>query len=119
MGLDMYLCDKNGNEVMCWRKANQVRRWFVDHNIIQDDDNCIDRLVTVQNLQNLLEDCKKVLENHSLAEELLPCGEGFFFGSYEYDEWYFNEIKDTVEKLEPILKDADKDHDHFIYSDWW
>lgn len=118
MGLDMYLSNKNNEEVMYWRKANQIRGWLVEHKIIQDDDNCVDRLVTVDDLQNLLDDCKKILEDHSLAESLMPTTSGPFFGGTQYDEWYFEDLNETVEKLQPIV-DAAKEDDHFIYSDWW
>ena len=118
MGLDMYLYNKEKEEVMYWRKANQIRGWLVSHKIIEDDDNCKDRLVTFQNLKDLIEDCNKVLVNHDLAEELMPTTTGFFFGSEEYDEYYFDDLKETVEKLQPIV-DAAKEDDHFIYSDWW
>lgn len=118
MGLDMNLYNKNNEEVMYWRKANQIRGWLVSHKIIEEDDNCTDRLVTVQNLKDLIEDCNKVLANHELAEEIMPTTSGFFFGGTGFDEWYFEELKDTVEKLQPIV-DAAKEDDHFIYSDWW
>jgi len=118
MGLDMWLNDKDGNEIMYWRKANQIRGWFVGHDIIQDDDDCVKRLVTLQDLKDLIEDCKKVLEDHSLAEELLPPTYGFFFGADEIDEYYFEDLQSTVDKLEPIVQAADE-HSHFIYSDWW
>ena len=119
MGLDMYLSNKEHEEVMYWRKANQIRGWLVEHKIIEDDDNCTDRLVTVEDLQNLLDDCKKVLDDHSLAESLMPCSSGFFFGSELYNDWYFEQLQETVDKLQPIVDKADKEHDHFIYSDWW
>ena len=119
MGLDMYLYNKNNEQVMYWRKANQIRKWLVDHDIINDNDNCKERLVTYQNLKDLIEDCKKVIENPSLANKILPTSEGFFFGGKEFDDWYFEQLKTTVKELEPILKDSDKEHDHFIYSDWW
>ena len=119
MGLDMNLYDKNNNEIMYWRKANQIREWLVRHNIIQDDDNCVDRVIYVEQLQHLLDDCKKVLEDHSLAESLMPCSSGFFFGSETYGEWYFQQLQETVDKLQPIVNTADVEHDHYIYSDWW
>jgi hypothetical protein len=40
----------------------------------------------------------------SVAKELLPPQQGFFFGSYEIDEWYLNDIKQTVE----IVDNAEK-----------
>ena len=103
---------------MYWRKANQIRGWLVEHKIIEDDDNCKDRFVTVEDLQNLLDDCKKVLNDHSLAESLMPCTSGFFFGGSSYDEYYFEDLQETVDKLQPIV-DAAKEDEHFIYSDWW
>lgn len=118
MGLDMNLYDKNGTEIMYWRKANQIRGWLESHDIIQYDDDCVKRLVTLQNLKDLIEDCKSVLADHSLAEELMPCSQGFFFGSDEYDEYYFEDLQETVDKLEPIIAAANE-KDHFIYEDWW
>lgn len=117
MGLDMYLYKKE-EQIMYWRKANQIRGWFVSHNIILDGDDCVKRDVTLQNLKDLIEDCKTVLDNHSLAEELLPCTSGFFFGSDEYDEYYFDELEETVSRLQPIINSA-KEDDVFIYEDWW
>ena len=119
MGLDMWLYDKNNQKVMTWRKINQVRGWLVNHKILEDDDNCIKRVVTVENLKDMISDCKKVLENHSLAESLMPTTSGFFFGNTEYDEYYFEDLQETVNTLEPVLQNADEKRDHFIYEDWW
>ena len=56
-------------------------------------------------LKELVDICKKVLDDHSLAEELLPTEEGFFFGSTDYDEYYYKDLEETVEMLEPLLED--------------
>jgi hypothetical protein len=98
-----------------WRKANQIHRWFVEN--VQDGiDNCGDYYVGSEKLTELLELCKKVEADHSLAEELLPSASGFFFGGTEYDEWYFEDIKNTIAILEEAL--ADK-HGDFYYSSSW
>jgi hypothetical protein len=98
-----------------WRKANQIHRWFVEN--VQDGiDNCGDYYVGSEKLTELLELCKKVEADHSLAEELLPSASGFFFGGTEYDEWYFEDIKNTITILEEAL--ADK-HGDFYYSSSW
>ena len=115
MGLDMWLNNSKDENVITWRKANQIRGWFVDKGIIQDDDNCVQRPVTQQDINDLVDDCKTVLADHSKAEELLPPTSGFFFGSEEFDKWYYEDLQMTVEKLEP-LKEKD---DHYIYEDWW
>ena len=40
---------------------------------------------------------------------MLPTIEGFFFGSTNYDQWYIEKLKETVEQVERILKDTDLD----------
>jgi len=47
-----------------------------------------------------------VLADHTKAEELLPTGGGFFFGSTEYDEWYFHGVKKTVEIVSKLIEDV-------------
>jgi len=49
--------------------------------------------------------------------EILPPTEGFFFGEYEYDEWYFKELKNTIDQLNRIL-DKFKDWDIHYQSSW-
>ena len=116
MGLDMYLHNSKNEEVVYWRKANQIRGWLVSHGIIQRDDNCEKRVVTKQNLIDLVNDCKTVLSDHSKAQKLLPVTSGFFFGSEAYNEWYFSDLEETIKNLEPLIKDGDE---NYIYHDWW
>jgi hypothetical protein len=98
-----------------WRKANQIHRWFVD-NVQNGVDNCGDYYVGSEKLAELLELCKKVKADNSLAEELLPSASGFFFGGTEYDEWYFNDIENTIAVLEEALED---DRADYYYSSSW
>lgn len=108
------------------RKANQIHRRFVEN--VQDwDDDCRDHYVSVEQLKQLVERCKKVLEslekqtlvekeiddrrnewkkvkvmvypNIDLAMELLPPVEWFFFGDYNIDEYYVENLKSTIEQL--------------------
>ena len=98
-----------------WRKANQIHRWFVD-NVQNGVDNCGDYYVGSEKLAELLELCKRVKADHSLAEELLPSASGFFFGGTEYDEWYFNDIDNTITILEECLED---ERGNYYYSSSW
>ncbi len=98
-----------------WRKANQIHRWFVE-NVQNGVDNCGDYYVGSEKLAELLDLCKKVKADHSLADELLPSASGFFFGGTEYDEWYFNDIENTIAVLEEALKD---DRADYYYSSSW
>ena len=74
---------------------------------------------------NLLEVCKKVKEDPSKAEELLPTTEGFFFGSTDYNEYYMKDIDYTIEILEEAISEyeleaANKRYngDYFYSSSW-
>lgn len=122
MGLDMYLYKKvKGSEkqdVAYWRKANQIRGWFVKQGLIEDDDDCVERPITRDNLEELVNDCERVLADRTLAQEILPCTRGFFFGSDEYDEYYFADLEDTIDQLNTVLETS-TDEDEFIYIDSW
>jgi hypothetical protein len=62
---------------------------------------------------------RKVLDDTSLAEELLPTEAGFFFGSTLYDEDYVENLEYTVEQITEILKDPSIDGYSFSYHAWW
>ena len=112
-------------EVAYWRKANHIHKWFVD-NVQSGDDNCNQHYVEIDDLINLLDLCKKVKEDPSKGDELLPTTEGFFFGSTDYDEYYMRDIEYTIEILEEILSEKVKDKngreyysgDYFYSSSW-
>jgi hypothetical protein len=95
-------------EVGYWRKANQIHNWFVQ-NVQEGEDNCGEYHVYEEQLEELLELCKKVLANNELAEELLPSQSGFFFGGTEYDEWYFKDLENTIEIIETLLSERNED----------
>lgn len=90
------------NELAYWRKANQIHNWFVTHLMDGDTEQC-ECEVSLNHLAQLREACEQVLTDHRLAEQLLPTTSGFFFGSTEYDEHYFQDLRDTLEKLTPII----------------
>ena len=108
---DLRISRQTNYEVGYWRKANQIHNWFMQNCANRDEydnpiDDCRPVEITVDKLEALLDTCKKVLADHSLADSLLPTTDGFFFGSTEYDDYYFGEIEQTVEIIEPVLKFA-------------
>ena len=110
----MCLNDSEGNEVMYWRKANQIHKWFCD---IGYDENNNNMKVTKEQLRELVDCITRVLESKDLADDVLPTQKGFFFGSYDYDEWYFDELVKTKHDLEIELnKDSDEE---YTYSASW
>ena len=106
MGLDMFLLDQEGLEIGYWRKANQIHNWFVE-NIQGGIDDCGDYPVTISQLDELKTLCQEVLDDKEKAEELLPTRAGFFFGSIEYDDYYFDELIDTIRIIDNIKNDSE------------
>ena len=104
-------------QVAYWRKANQVHAWFVKH-VQGGVDNCEEYYVTRDQLQLLLDTCKIIMLDKDSAKDLLPVQEGFFFGNYEYNEYYFSDIQDTIDQLESILKDVPADWEFRYHSSW-
>jgi hypothetical protein len=90
-------------DAMYWRKANAIHGWFV--NVVQGgEDDCNSYDVDREQLIALRDLCKDILEHPDAErdEDLEPI-EGFFFGSYDKDEWYFQDLKNTVEGLDRVL----------------
>lgn len=120
-------------EVGYWRKFNALHGWFVK-NCGGGEDNCQEIYVGREELENLLGILKKVskLLNKSKpvvkvlqdwngkdytvttydceekVKELLSPTEGFFFGSYEVDEYYKEEVERTIQLFEELLKEYEE-----------
>lgn len=118
--------------VYYWRKANQIHHFFTNG---EEDDRRVE--VSSDKVRELIEVCKKVIAslekqkiedvvvkdwtgkdvtvktypNTDLAMELLPPSEGFFFGSNVIDEYYLEDLKDTVEELDGKIEDG-----YYIYN---
>lgn len=91
-------------EAMYWRKANAIHNWFVEH--VQDgNDDCKKYWVDIDKLIELRKTIKKVLQNHKLADELLPTSAGLFFGETDYDSYYYESLQETEKELFEIIKD--------------
>lgn len=113
-----------------WRKANAIHKWFVD-NVQNGNDDCGTYEVSVEDLCRLHDTCVDVLESTELidaeiqngtvngepnmvqgkkladpskAQELLPTQEGFFFGSQDYDQWYWWDLEHTKESIDRLLE---------------
>jgi len=99
-----------------WRKANHIHSWFVK-NVQNGEDDCKEYTVEKEQLGELLDLCTLVLKDHSLASQLLPTEEGFFFGSTDYDEYYYSDLADTVKILTEVLKD--QDYCEYTYQSSW
>jgi hypothetical protein len=121
-------------EVGYWRKANQIHKWFVDNvqggeDNCEEYDVSRDQLRTLLKLCKqvkqkailidgdmvtgmVIENGKvreetrigKVIQNAEEIAEILPTEGGFFFGSTDYNEFYMEDIDNTIEILDKILR---------------
>ena len=105
-------------QVAYWRKANAIHKFFVD-TCANGEDDCQEIYVDRDHLVELKSLCEKVLENHDLAPELLPTQSGFFFGSYEYDEWYFENLKNTIKQISKVIDRTEDTCWDITYSASW
>ena len=105
-------------EVTCayWRKANQIHAWFVK-NVQGGNDNCGEYYVSHEKLKELLTTCQQALFNKD--PNLLPPQEGFFFGGTDIDEWYWQDIKDTIKKIKRVLELSEMSKLSFYYTSSW
>ena len=133
-------------EIMYWRKANQIHGWFVENT--EEINNHTIYYVTYQDLKNLVETCKTVLEAlekspktkvsveagwrngekyyedvevyelDKNAMSLLPPVEGFFFGSYVIDEWYKHQIEETIKVLGKEVEEGNEGDEYEYVASW-
>lgn len=96
-----------------WHNLHSIHEWFVD-NIQYGDDDCRKYDVSYEELQELANICKIILEQNtkeeklSKAKELLP-------SDYEnYDERYLDELKE----VQKILQNLDPQSEYSYDSSW-
>ena len=128
MGLDMSLSKVNRNgsekELIYWHKANQIHNWFRKKMKDPSKDNCTNLYLKKSDIIELQTDINKVLKTKGkkkrleAAQKILPTTIGFFFGTTDYDEYYFIELKGTAARLETILEEYDE-NTKFVYSAWY
>lgn len=111
-------------EVAYWRKANAIHKYFVD-TCADGVDECQRINVSLKNIKDLVEVCGLILNDYTLAPDLLPTRDGFFFGSTEYDDYYFKKIKytyDVCSKITTFMEEQDKCGNYdwgIVYQSSW
>ncbi len=120
MGLDIYVNKIKYHRIGYFRKVNFLVRFFANKGF--DVEHQIPFCFNKDIAEELLDLCNQVLEDHSKAAELLPTMGGFFFGSTDYDEYYFKdveEVKNWIEdKLLPMF-DKLEDNEYIEFSTWY
>ena len=113
-----------------WRKANAIHNFLVQE-CQGGVDDCQLSIVKKTHLKDLLKRCKKaisvkdiylndgILEDGEGIEEYLPTTSGFFFGGTEFNEWFFNDVEETIELVEKVLKETDFKTQLICYRASW
>jgi hypothetical protein len=132
-------------ELMYWRKANQIHGWFCNNTSEITPD--VKYYVTKTDLEVLLETCKSVSDilekspkitkqvvggwkdgeeylvpvevyDNNVIADILPPTQGFFFGSDTIDDYYKQDIDDTIKFLEEELSNCEEDAEFEYYASW-
>ncbi len=119
MGLDIYFTRKKRSEIGYFRKVNFLVKFFEKKGF--DIPNQTPWAISKEDAKELLSKCEEVLLDHSKGSELLPTMSGFFFGSTDYDDYYYKDVeavRDYVkDKLLPEFDTLEEDED--IYFETW
>lgn len=67
-----------------------------------------------EDLQELSNRCEKVLNDHSLAEELLP-----EYNGSNYGEKYFNDVEKILDLCKSILNEPFNDGEYLEFDIWY
>lgn len=103
-------------EIMYWRKVSAVHAWFVKN--VQDGiDECQESYVTIEQLDELATICEKVIRDEN--PKLLPASPGFFFGSTEYDRYYWEQIEETAKLLREEIRNNQEEYPEYMYQASW
>lgn len=118
-----------------FRKFNALHNFLTNScgRTVGEDDNCVDMLISEDIIDDLIDRLTKIVKAHGknqaaaeyIAEEELPTRNGFFFGSTEYDDWYFKDCKDALDlftKMKELLVTAEEEGEEpyeFYYQAWY
>lgn len=102
-----------------WRKINAAHGWVIDHCWSPDkDDNCVPIPMSREDLTQLRDDARlsarlyRAGKREDASLVMKPMG-GFFFGNYEIDDWYLQDMDEVDTSLTALL-----DNPKFATDDW-
>ena len=146
---DSFAYDTIFTEIAYWRKANEIHNYFVEYVQHGVDDcgtydvskkQLEDLLYKCKEVERIavLEKSKvvngytfengkeipmyedgEVIVNAEEVAAILPTQGGFFFGSTDYDKYYMEDIKYTIDILEKILEETDFGTEAVCYHSSW
>jgi len=103
-------------EVSYWRKFNALHSWFVTNVQIGVDD-CGSYEVSQDHIDDLLLTLENTLAYRD-PTDMMPVS-GFFFGSTIVDEYYWQNMEDTYDKIYNISTTFDWEKERLFYMSSW
>ena len=103
-------------EVAYWRKFNALHSWFVTNVQIGVDD-CGSYEVSQDHIDDLLLTLENTLAYRD-PTDMMPVS-GFFFGSTIVDEYYWQNMEDTHDKIYNISTTFDWEKERLFYMSSW
>ena len=124
-----YIYDRNFKSVQTetsyqigyFRKFNALHSYIVK-TFANGVDNCQDIILYKEDVEQIKKVLDEVLNAHQQVEkakELLPTQSGFFFGGTDYDEYYFEDVKDAADLMQSFLDNFDFDKYQLVYRASW
>lgn len=103
-----------GEEIGYFRKVNFLMAFF------GYEGNCEDKEISKSELEELQSRCDRVLasKDNELAASILPPQAGFFFGSTDINEYYYEDVAEVQKWVASILETLEDD-DVIIMWAWW
>lgn len=98
-----------------FRKFNALVEWA--NNNVGNVENCESVELTRTHIE-LLQNTLNNLTPENCATKFPTC-EGFFFGSQEYDQWYWEDVESAKEMCAEILETADWEQDAVEFLIWY
>lgn len=85
------------------------------------EEDCSEQDISVAQLKELVRRCKIVLEerNEETSKEELPTTSGFFFGSTDYGEDYYDDVAEVKEWAEELIATTNEDTHRLVMYCWW
>ncbi|EBV7459757.1 hypothetical protein ACSDUA_003042 [Escherichia coli] len=102
-------------EVGYFRKVNPLIAWFEKH--CGPIENAVERPVSRTELEALLSDLECLTPEN--CREFFPTTEGFFFGSQEYDQYYWKDVEDVKSWVRSTLDSFDFERKILLLWAWW
>lgn len=119
MGLDMYFNKRNrkDEEIGYFRKFNALHQYITNYYSVEED-NCVEIELDREFVLELKNTLEQVIDDHELSSVLFPSASGFFFGSTNYDEFYYKDCEEALELCEKLLC-MDFENDFIYYYAWY